>query len=548
MNFLDYSIIGAYLLGLLCMGFLLKQQNSKADYFLGGRTIGWKPLSLSIMATQLSAVSFISAPAFVGLREGGGLIWLSYELALPLAMLFLLLTLLPYLHRSGVVSVYDYLELRFDRSSRLIISFVFQLSRAFATGIMVYAISVILQGTMGIAHWQSVLLIGGVTIVYSLQGGMKAVVYGDALQMLLIVLGTAACLGFGLYEIGGFDAFWAQVDSQRLSTLNLASNGFDGDGFGLLPMLFGGFVLYAAYYGCDQSEAQRSLAAHDTNDLKKMILAASLLRFPITFLYCSAGLVIGTLVLATPSLQAQIPDGNPDWMIPVFIINHLPNGVIGLLLVAIFAAAMSSVSSAINSLSAVTVEDYCRLSGKALSDERYLSFARITGLFWGVVTLALSFFAGDIAPTIIEAINKVGSIFYGPILACFVLGFWAVKVGARHLNISLGFGVLSNIVLWLFVEQVFWFWWNLSGFVVTVLLSHILAHLDPTADISENAKVVHKSILSKAEITVFVGWFFVIFTVCAALNGLGGGNVIPQKLDDVTSGFTALRASLVYRY
>lgn len=521
MNFLDYSIIALYLLGLLGMGFVLKQQNSKSDYFLGGRTIGWKPLSLSIMATQLSAVSFISAPAFVGLREGGGLIWLSYELALPLAMLFLLLTILPYLHRSGVVSVYDYLERRFDRSSRLIISFVFQLSRAFATGIMVYAISVILQGTMGIAHWQSVLLIGGITIVYSLQGGMKAVVYGDALQMLLIVLGTAACLGFGLYAIGGFDAFWSQVDTQRLNTLNFSSKGFDGEGFGLLPMLFGGLVLYAAYYGCDQSEAQRSLAAHDTNDLKKMIMAASLLRFPITFLYCSAGLVIGTLVINTPTLQAQIPDGNPDWMIPIFIINYLPNGAIGLLLVAIFAAAMSSVSSAINSLSAVTVEDYCRLSSKELSDERYLQVSRITGLVWGAVTLTLSFFAGDIAPTIIEAINKIGSIFYGPILACFLLGFWATKVAARHLNVGLVVGVLSNIVLWLFVEQVFWFWWNLSGFATTVLLAHVLARLDTQCAVSDNVKVVHKSVLRKAEIAVFVGWFIVICSICAVLNELG---------------------------
>jgi len=250
MNTLDYSIIALYLLGLLLMGFILKRQQTRADYFLGGRTIGWKPLSLSIMATQLSAVSFISAPAFVGLREGGGLIWLSYELALPLAMLFLLLTLLPYLHRSGVISVYDYLERRFDRSSRLIISAVFQVSRAFATGIMVYAISVILQGTMGIAHWQSVVLIGGITLVYSLQGGMKAVVYGDAIQMVLIVLGTAACLGFGLHAIGGLDELLSQVDSARLTTLNFSSMGFDGDGFGFLPMLFGGLVLYAAYYGC----------------------------------------------------------------------------------------------------------------------------------------------------------------------------------------------------------------------------------------------------------------------------------------------------------
>lgn len=520
MNILDYTIISFYLLGLLVMGYVLKRQANKTDYFLGGRTLGWMPLSLSIMATQLSAVSFISAPAFVGLREGGGMIWLSYELALPLAMLFLLLTILPFLHRSGVISVYDYLERRFDRSSRLLISFVFQISRAFATGIMVYAISVILQGTLGIAHWQSVPLIGVVTLIYSLQGGMKAVVYGDAVQMLLIVAGTALCLGFGLHAIGGFEVFWQQVDSQRLSTLNMASTGFDGEGFGLLPMLLGGLVLYAAYYGCDQSEAQRSLSAKNTSDLKKMIITASLLRFPITLLYCSAGLVIGTLVINTPALQAQIPQSNPDWMIPIFIINYLPNGIIGLLVVAIFAAAMSSVSSAINSLSAVSVEDYCRLTNKQLSETQYLSLARFTGLFWGVVTLVLSFFAGEIAPTIIEAINKIGSVFYGPILACFVLGFWAKQVQARHLNIALLCGVTSNIVLWLFVDHVFWFWWNASGFIVTVLTALLFAVANPQSQLSANTKGPQEKTLSAFDIALLLSWFGVILLVCILINSL----------------------------
>lgn len=519
MNALDYTIIALYLIGLLAMGFVLKLQNNRKDYFLGGRELGWKPLSLSIMATQLSAVSFISAPAFVGLRDGGGLIWLSYELALPLAMLALLLGVLPVLHRSGVISVYEYLERRFDRSSRLIISFVFQLSRAFATGIMVYAISVILQGTIGVAHWQSVLLIGGITIIYSLQGGMKAVVYGDAVQMLLIILGTVACLGFGLHAIGGIQAFTELVDTERLTTLNFESNGFDGQGFGFLPMLFGGLVLYAAYYGCDQSEAQRSLSAKNTGDLKKMIIAASLLRFPITLLYCTAGLVIGALVLNTPSLHAQIPSSSPDWMIPVFIVNYLPNGIIGLLLVAIFAAAMSSVSSAINSLSAVSVEDYVRLSGKPLSEKQYLNLARWAGLFWGTVTLCLSFFAGDIAPTVIEAINKVGSVFYGPILACFVIGIWIKRIRAPQMNIGLIFGVISNVCLALFADNVFWFWWNLSGFVLTLSVAWISALVQKGSVSANTTETQHQpSILSAWDISVLVGWFVLILTVCVLLN------------------------------
>lgn len=522
MNVLDYLIITLYLLGLLYLGFFLKDQSDKGDYFLGGRSIGWKPLSLSIMATQLSAISFVSAPAFVGLREGGGLIWLSYELALPLAMLFLLWTVLPVLHRSGVISVYDYLERRFDRSSRLLLSLVFQVSRSFATGIMIYAVSIILQGAIGLALWQSVLAIGVITIIYSLAGGMKAVVYGDAIQMVIIVLGTLACLIFGLHYLGGIDAFLEKVDVQRIDTIHFESTGFDGSGFGFLPMVFGGLVLYASYYGCDQSEAQRSLAAKDTKDLKKMIMAASLLRFPITLLYCFAGLVIGTLVLTTPSLLAQIPAEHPDWMMPVFIVNYLPNGVIGLLLVAIFAAAMSSLSSAINSLSAVSVEDYCRYTNKQLSSKQYLVGARIAGVFWGAVTLALSFYAGDIAPTVIEAINKVGSVFYGPVLACFFLAVATRSVTAKQVNIGLVAGVTCNIILWLFVEQVFWFWWNTTGFAITIFIAFASKVLIKTEPIQrhETDTIDNEKVLTALDVSILVGWFVVILTVCLSIPNL----------------------------
>lgn len=516
MNAFDYTILVAYLAGLLAMGFYLRHQKSKEDYFLGGRTIGWKPLSLSIMATQLSAISFVSAPAFVGLREGGGLIWLSYELALPLAMLFLLWKILPTLHKSGVISVYDFLERRFDKSSRLIISFVFQISRSFATGIMIYAISIIVQGTIGLAFWESIVLIGLVTIVYSLQGGMSAVVYGDALQMILIVIGTIICLGFGLYYAGGFSEVMSNVDPARLSVINTTSNGFDGQGFGLLPMLFGGFVLYAAYYGCDQSEAQRSLSARNQTDLKKMIMTAAFLRFPITLLYCSTGLVIGTLALNTPSFMSQIPADNPDWMMPVFIINFLPNGIIGVLLVAILAAAMSSLSSAINSLSAVSLEDYCRLTGKQLSETQYLSGAKLTGIFWGSVTLGFSFYAGDIAPTVIEAINKIGSVFYGPILGCFVLGVYSKSIRAVHVNLGIGCGVLVNIILWLFFENVFWFWWNAIGFATTILVSYIVKQFLKGEKTTNTIEA--KTSLTRDNVMAFISWFLLITIFCASIT------------------------------
>lgn len=519
MNLLDYTIVVVYLILLIAMGFSFRQQHTKKEYFLGGRNLGWPALTLSVMATQLSAISFISAPAFVGLREGGGLQWLSYELAVPLAMLLILSTVLPALYRSGFVSIYDFLESRFGRSTRVLISVVFQFSRSFATGIMIYALSLILQGTMGIAAWQAIAITGIVTVLYSLQGGMKAVVYGDAIQMVIIVLGTVACIGFGLNHLGGIDAFMSQVDTSRVQVIKPESLGFDGQGFGLLPMIFGGIVLYASYYGCDQTQAQRALAAKNTDELRYMMLANATVRFPITLLYCFAGLIVGTIAISETSFMQQIPANNPDWMMPIFILNYLPNGVIGILVVAILAAAMSSLSSAINSLSAVTIEDYCRISSKHYAPEDYLHKAKYVGLAWGVITLILSFYAGNIAPTVIEAINKVGSVFYGPILAIFILAVIDKKVAARNVNIGLILGVTSNIIVWLTMENVFWFWWNVIGFVSAVFFCYAsrLVFQDQAIVVGPTSKIEHKSILTKLDIMVLIGAFLTMLVVCSML-------------------------------
>lgn len=509
MNILDYTIVFLYLGLLLYMGFNLRQQNTKKDYFLGGRSLGWKPLALSVMATQLSAISFVSAPAFVGLREGGGMQWLSYELGVPLAMILLLGTILPTLYKSGVVSIYDYLELRFGRSTRVLISLVFQFSRAFATGIMIYAVSLILQGTMGIEAWQAIILTGVITVLYSLQGGMKAVVYGDAIQMIIIVLGTIACICFGLYHLGGIEALVTQVPTERLQAVNVSSFGFSNDSFGFVPMIFGGIVLYASYYGCDQTQAQRALSAQNENDLRKMILANGIIRFPITVLYCLSGLIVGTLALTTPEFMSQIPADNPDWLMPTFILNYLPHGVIGLLIVAILAAAMSSLSSAINSLSAVSIEDYCRITNKEFEQEKYLQLAKYVGLFWGAVTLILSLFAGNIAPTIIEAINKIGSMFYGPILAVFLLAIVDKRLNATHVNSGLVLGVLTNAVFWLGFPEVFWFWWNFIGFVVATLTAYIvLIFIKSDGKVNPNVKkLIWHSVLTKKDALILIAFF-----------------------------------------
>lgn len=517
MSFIDYAIVLLYLFGMLAIGFVYRHQQSQSDYFLGGRTLPWQALSLSVMATQLSAVSFISAPAFVGMREGGGLIWLSYELAIPLAMLLLLWLVLPSLHASGVISVYDFLERRFNRFTRVLISLVFQVSRSFATAIMIYAITIVLQSTMGLPFWLSIVSIGLITLIYSASGGMKAVVIGDAVQMILIVIGAVLCLWIALDHLGGWQVMLDNTDTSRLSTLNKEGIGLTGSDFGLLPMLFGGLVLYASYYGCDQSEAQRSLSSKSIGDLRKVLITVGLARFPITLLYCFSGLAIGAVVVTTPEFAAQIPQDNSDWMVPLFIINYMPVGLTGLLVVAMMAAAMSSLSSAINSLSAVTLEDITRITKTTLSAHEYVKKARLIGIFWGLVTLGLATVAGDIAPTIIEAINKIGSVFYGPILAVFILGLYSKKIASLAASIGLVAGVSVNIYLWLSGNPLFWFWWNVIGLLVTFSFAY-LVHFSYTA----KHPVEHKTTpvingLTLQAVAILVAWFVIIFTCIAFL-------------------------------
>ncbi len=477
MNGFDYFVIIAYLAAMLGFGMFLSKQSDEGDYFLGNKAIGWFPLGLSAMATQLSAISFISAPAFVGLREGGGLKWLTFEFALPLAMLLVMFVIMPPLYRSGVISIFDFLQQRIGRSTRFMISFSFQIVRAFGTGIMVYATGLIIEAALGIPFLQSILAISLITILYSFLGGIRAVVYADAIQMVLIVLGLLLCLASAISVIGGWELFWSSIDPARLQVVEWSYAGLVTDEFALLPMLFGGFVLYVSYYACDQTQAQRSLSARSLADIRKLLAANALLRFPVTLLYCITGLAVGVIAATNIDFLALIPQDSPDYLMPYFIIEYLPNGVIGLLLVAIMSAAMSTLSSAVNSLSAVTIEDLKSFGFHARDERRELVLARLLALLWGGLILFFSLYSGDISATVIEAINKVGSALYGPVLGVFLIAILWRRRTVLSTNIGFLAGLGLNLWFWQFQPGLFWMWWNLIGLLVTLTVAVALSLL-----------------------------------------------------------------------
>lgn len=490
MNTLDYIVIAVYSVGLLGLGYFFKNQKDTEDYFLGGRSFGWFSMGMSTMASQLSAISFISAAAFAGLKPGGGLKWITFEFAVPLAMIFLIVVLIPPLYKSGIVSIYAYLEKRFSGTTRMLISLVFQFSRAFATGIMIYTVALVLSAVMSIPFWQTILLSGLITIIYSYQGGMKAVVWGDVIQMIILVAGIVLCIFYGLDAIGGWDNFRAQLDESRLQVVDYNMGANKREQFGMLPMILGGFFLYISYYGCDQSQAQRSLSGKSLQETQRALLFNGLFRFPVTVCYLLMGLIIGTFALNQDggTLLGEITNVSQqhfaeleglkageykaDLLIPMFISQYLPNGLIGLLLVAILAAAMSSLSSAINSLSAATVEDVIIRNRKTpMSPEQHLRYSKWMTVAWGIICVILAFGAGGIDKTVIEAINKVGSVVYGPIVATFILAILTKKANAIGANAGLLTGVIINIIF-LQNDILFWIWWNLTGALITLVVGY----------------------------------------------------------------------------
>ncbi len=470
----DWLVVAVYLVSLVAFAvWLSRRQFDRADYYLGGRKIGAWPVAISVMATQCSTNSILGAPAFVAFSVGGGLVWLQYELALPLAMIFLILLVMPLFRQMQLVSVYAYLEQRFDLRTRLLLSGLFLFVRAFATAVTVFGVSLVIDLLLGIGFFWSVFLLGAFTVLYDVFGGMRGVIYSDVIQMVILVAVLGLLLWLLADSSGGLLPMLDALDPERRRALDFAHHGLgDGETFAFWPMLFGGLFLYLAYYGCDQSQVQRILSAKDIDTTNRALLINGLLRFPLVALYCLVGVGIAVYAMNTPGFVISLPEheGAPqiNLAVPRFMLDALSPGLVGLAMVALFAAAMSSLDSALNSLSATTMEDFVvRFREKPLSARAELLTSRLLTAAWGCATLGLSFFVGDIAPTILETINKIGSLANGPILGVFALGLFWRRCNGTGASAGLLLGIAGNTLLWRYAQGVSWLWWNVAGFIVT---------------------------------------------------------------------------------
>ncbi|RQO60429.1 hypothetical protein DBR47_08690 [Paucibacter sp. KBW04] len=512
MSPLDWWVICGYLAGTLGLSaWFARRQTSAADYYVGGRSLPWWALAISILATQSSANSFIGIPAYVALVQGGGLTWLQYELMLPLAMIVVMVVLVPVLRGLGVISVYEYLERRFDRRTRVWLSVVFLLSRGLATGVALYAAALVVQVSTGLPlHW-AIVLTGGITVIYDTMGGMRAVVWTDVAQMTVLLGGIVLCASIAWDMSGGGAAIIAAQDPARLAAIEWAHGVGDGARAPLWGFVAGGLVLYISYYGVDQSQAQRTLSAINVSGAQRALVLNGILRFPLTLAYAGLGLAIGAVALKHPALRDAVPANRLDLLVPRFIELYLPSGARGLLVAAILAAAMSSLDSALNSLSAATLRDFVE---PRIGPAKALRAGRWVTLIWGLTIVGFALTVGGLASSVVEGINRIGALFYGPLLAAFACGILDRRARGPAVLAGVAVGLAINLLLASTLgANLFWMWWNITGLLVATVVtwvgSRLIAPPQPAQLLGTtlDAQALWRGVSQqKGLITLLLGW------------------------------------------
>src|SRR5437016_2881571 len=420
------------------------------DYFRGKQSLRWWAVGLSVMATQASAITYIGT---TGQAYGSGMTFIQFYFSQPVVMVVLCMTFVPFFYRANVFTAYEYLERRFDAKTRSLTSFLFLMSRGLSVSIVLYAPAIVLGVIFGWSEITTVLVMGLSTILYTSIGGNKAVIMIDAKQMILMFAGIFVALGLlvrkfpsgvslgDAIHIAGVTRKWTTVD------LSLDLN----KPYTLLSGMLGGFFLLLSYFGCDQSQVQRYLAAHGALESLKGKNRDLLRR-----------------------VMGNEPSAEVNYVFPSFLLRYAPAGVLGIMLAVIFAAAMSSFASEINSLASATIIDfYKRYFRQEASDSHYLWTSRAATLFWGIVATTAACFAGKLG-SLIEAVNRVGSYFYGPILGVFLLAFLV----RRSNGAGAFWGLLAGEAAVFFVAyntSISWLYYNVVGAAAVLLAGTLIS-------------------------------------------------------------------------
>jgi len=563
MSQLDWIILITTLTSIIGYG-LYKSKTSKnlEGYFLSNRSMPWYLVLLSIMGTQASAVTFLSAP---GQAFTDGMRFVQYYFGLPLAMVVLSVTFVPLFSKLKIFTAYEYLEERFDIKTRVFTSFLFLLSRGLSTGISIYAPSIILSSLMGWDIFFTNIVMGGLLIIYTVSGGAKAVAYTQQLQLIIIF----AAMFFAGYmivkllpdEIGFIDALKISGSNNKMNiiTTGFTENGYNWeDKYNIISGIIGGFFLALSYFGTDQSQVGRYLTAKNTTESRVGLLMNGLVKVPMQFFILLIGVLLFAFYQFKPqpiffnpvqqekllqsnkkdsaiilqqqfdeiniqkakalknyqtnkeqtkqtiqqlntsaekikkeykklfkSANIQGDDNDTNYIFLRFVIDYLPKGLIGLLIAIIFLAAWGSIAAALNSLAACTMIDfhkrfrqkennYIDEFKQATKDYRYSKFYT---LLWGLFCIVVAEIVVGMG-SLIEAVNVLGSLFYGVILGIFLVGFYAKYVKGNAVFIAAIIGEIAVITFFILDKKgilgLGFLWLNVIGAVLVVLLSMLI--------------------------------------------------------------------------
>ena len=539
MKWLDWAVVAAYLGYVIIDGvYRSKSTGQLKGYFLANRSLPWWAVGLSIMATQMSAITLVGT---TGQAYADGMRFIQFYFGLPFAMIILCITVVPFFYRANVFTAYEYLEKRFDSRTRALTSFCFLMSRGLSCGVIVSAPAVILSIVLGWNLEITVLAIGLPTIIYTMIGGVQAVTWTDVKQMVLIFVGMGAVVVVILSRLPDEVSLGGAL-SLAGATGHLDMLDFDfslDQTYTFWSGLLGGLFLMLSYFGCDQSQVQRFLTAKSVSEGRTSLLMSAILKIPLQF----GILLIGVLVfvffhfysapLIFDPVAEEALSGNPayhelqreydsiaeelsgragslaadsgnqavrgryletydqreeirgralemaraasgddsftdvNYVFPSFVTRYLPMGVVGLLIAAIFAAAMSSIAAELNSLATASVMDfYRRFFKKEASDRHFLRVSRAATAFWGALACMVAVYAAQLG-SLIEVVNMFGSFFYGSVLGVFVLAIgtrWATSRGAF-------FGLLSGmaaVAAVAFLTDISFLWYNVVGAAVVI--------------------------------------------------------------------------------
>lgn len=478
----NWIVLLVYFGAMLYLGTRVGKTNTNTEsYFLGSRKIPWWAIGISVMATQCSAVSFIGMP---GWGYTSGLTRLTYTFQFPLVMVILMTTFVPFFYNTKVVSIYEYLEKRFGPKSRSIMAFIFLLSRGLQTAVVMYGPALALSLITGADPKIAIAIMGIFSIVYTIFGGIAAVIWTDVVQMFVIWLGIILAILIPVFTVdGGLPGIMGNAASNGMFTGLDFTFSLDNS-YSFWGGLLGSGFLYLTYLGTDQSQVQRVLTAKSVRETK---LSLSLAGFVVpiqTLLFLFSGICLFT------AFGGQAFE-NSDYVMLTFITKYLPAGLAGLVTAGVFAAGMSSVDSALNSLATVTVNDFYKKWKPEATDADCLKASRYMTLFWGIFATVAAFFLGGLG-TVLDIINVIGPMFYPCMLSAFTLAVFCKKGNEKGCIAAVLAGLAADLYMFLFTS-IGSLWWNFIGFVIAFAVGYAVSILTKEEEQAETSEFSYET-------------------------------------------------------